>query len=181
MQKHIDFPENAFRKEGMRERLLHAFTGRAYRAEDVKEIRTSLHYKNFHCEGPEQKYETAIAFAYRQEDGNFSISILRAAVAHNTIQPSFCVYNHSDNERETCAAGEVIGKMAALEKKLRAESQLSQSYPVRAPLRYRDALHVDAAAMVFAEPATSHDIVSNIQRNIIRDYGMGSVSMESLL
>lgn len=170
MKKHVYFPEGAFRKKGFMESLTARFRKNAYRAEDVGTIRTSLHYRNFRSEGAEHKYETAMGFAHRRQDGLFAISVLRASVSANTVRGDLHIVHLPDHEsRNTCAAHEVITTMRALENQLAKDSIAFQSYPRSAPLRYGDALHIDAAAMIFAEPATYYDIESNIHRNMIRD------------
>lgn len=170
MKKHIYFPEGAFRKKGFLENLTSRFRRHAYRAEDISTIRTSLHYRNFETDGPIQRYETAMGFAHRQQDGRFAISILRARVCLNTVQGDIHI-RHEDGSKDagTCCSHEVISRMRDLENELAGQSAISQSYPRKAPLRYGDALHVDAAAMVFCEPATYYDIESNINRNLTRD------------
>lgn len=170
MEKHVYFPENAFRKEPIVRRLVREFMGRSYRAEDVKSIRTSVHYKNFRSEGPEHKYNASIGFAFRLPDGNFTLSITHATASHTPVNGTFNGFWSDTLEyMGACSAHEVITKMKDIEQKLAQESELSRSYPHNPPFLCRDSLHLDAAAMVFAEPASYYAIEANISRNLIRD------------
>lgn len=170
MEKHVHFPEGGFRQETLREKLSHIFTARAYRAADVKDIRSSVYYRNFHTEGANHRYEAAVIFADRTDDGMFHVMITRAQVSDNVLQSGY-ISSFPERQKSAviCGPDTVIDTVRAMEKQLQEESELWLRYPGRAHIRLHDSIHIDIAARIFEKPQTAEAIGDIINNSTLRD------------
>jgi hypothetical protein len=172
MEKHVHFPEGGFRQETLREKLSHIFTGRAYRAADVRGIRSSVYYRNFHVEGANHKYEAAVIFADRAGDGMFHVRITRAQVSDNILQSSYMTaFPEPPNNSAAviCGADSVVDTVRAMVTQLQQESDLWLRYPNRVHIRLRDSVHIDIAEQIFKRPQTAESIGDIINNSKLRD------------
>lgn len=172
MLKHVHFPEDGFRQETLLEKLSHIFTARAYRAADVKEIRSSVYYRNFHTEGANHKYEATVIFADRTEDDMFHVSITRAHVSDNVLQSGYMT-SFREPQRGSpaviCGEDTVIDAVRAMEAQLQEESELWLRYPNRLHIRLCSSVHIDIAAEIFKKPQSADSIVDIINTSKLRD------------
>lgn len=170
MEKHVHFPERGFRQETLHEKLGHIFTARAYRAADVKDIRSSVYYRNFSTEGANHKYEAAVIFADRTGDGMFHVRITRAQVSDNVLQSSYMTFFPERHKSAViCGPDTVIDTVRAMEKQLQEESELWLRYPGHTHMRLCDSVHIDIAAEIFEKPQTDETIADMINVGMLRD------------
>lgn len=170
--KHVHFPEGGFRPESRLEKLTHIFLGRSYRAADVREIRSSVYYRNFHTQRADHKYDAAVIFAHRAEDGMFHVRICRAQVSDNALQSGYITSfreSQSGSPAVICGEDTVIDTVQTLEAQLQQESELWLRYPNRLHVRLCDSVHIDIAVQIFQKPQTAESIGDIINNSKLRD------------